>query len=193
MMMGIRARREVTGLSANTSLRPDLLLSLPSRTVLSDVAVCHPLAPGVRNQAGSRALGLARNKEAVKRNKYLAMSSTHCFEQLPVALETTGGMGPAAVMLVKAMADATEEQLRMWTREHIVREVAGSLAMAVQRGNAMTMLEGYEFVRHIAEAHRTATTEVVEQNGAVAKKKVSSTQTTDEDDDSEEEEQEDEE
>ena len=32
----------------------------------------------------------------------------------------------------------------MWPREHIIREVAGSIAIAVQRGNAMTFLEGYD-------------------------------------------------
>ena len=49
-LLGIRARREVTGLSEDASLRPDLLLTLPGRTVLSDVVVCHPLAPGTRNK-----------------------------------------------------------------------------------------------------------------------------------------------
>ena len=131
MLLGLRARREVDGLSTNTSLRPDLLLSLPGRTVLSDVAVCHPLAPGRRSAYGTRPLAIAKDKENVKKAKYLAMSSAHCFVQLPIALETTGGMGPAAVTLVKAMADASQEHLVMWTRADVIREVAGSLAMFV--------------------------------------------------------------
>ena len=161
MLLGLRARREVKGLSSNQLLRPDLLLSLPGRTVLSDVAVCHPLAPGTRRHHGATALGKARHTEATKRKKYLALSSQHCFEQLPIALETMGGMGPAAVTLIKAMADASQEHLAMWTRVDVVREVAGSLAMAVQRGNAMAFLEGYDRVQAAAlaeaeHAHRHA-------------------------------------
>ena len=77
MLLSLRARREVKGLSSNTSLRPDLLLSLPGRTVLSDVAVCHPLAPGTRRNHGATTLGTARHTEATKRKKYLALSSQH--------------------------------------------------------------------------------------------------------------------
>ena len=77
------------------------------------MAVCHPLAPGTRRHHGARALGTARHLEATKRKKYLALSSQHCFEQLPIALETMGGMGPAAVTLIKAMADASQEHLAM--------------------------------------------------------------------------------
>ena len=63
--------------------------------------------------------------------------------------------------LIKAMADASQEHLAMWTRVDVVREVAGSLAMAVQRGNAMAFLDGYERVQAAAlaqaeHAHRHA-------------------------------------
>ena len=99
-------------------------------------------------------------------------------------------MGPAAVTLIKAMADASQEHLAMWTRVDVVREVAGSLAMAVQRGNAMAFLEGYERVQAAAlaeaeHAHRKAkdTQEDTRQEEAGG-----ITHTTEEDDDSEKEE-----
>ena len=190
MLLGMRARREVKGLPSNTSLRPDLLLSLPGRTVLSDVAVCHPLAPGTRRNHRATALGTARHTEAMKRKKYLALSSQHCFEQLPIVLETMGGIGPAAVTLIKAIADASQEHLAMWTRVDVVREVAGSLAMAVQRGNAMAFLEGYERVQAAAlaeaeHAHRKAK-DTKEDEGE--EKADESMHTTEEEDDSGEEE-----
>ena len=191
MLLGLRARREVDGLSTNTSLRPDLLLSLPGRTVLSDVAVCHPLAPGRRSAYGTRPLAIAKDKENVKKAKYLAMSSAHCFVQLPIALETTGGMGPAAVTLVKAMADASQEHLVMWTRADVIREVAGSLAMAVQRGNAMAVIEGYDRALHAAVAQSFANTKRRMKTEDIGPEETaSSTQTTDEQEDSGQEEKE---
>ena len=191
MQLGLRVRREVKGLSSNQSLRPDLLLSLPGKTVLSDVAVCHPLAPGTRSRCGATALGTAKHREGDKRKKYLALSSQHCFEQLPIALETTGGMGPAAVTLVKAMADANEEHVGMWMRADVIREVAGSLAMAVQRGNAMAYLEGYDRVQTAALAQSTAKAQRKAksmQRNAEQGGPDGSTQTTDAEDDSGEEE-----
>jgi hypothetical protein len=124
--------------------------------VLSDVVVCHPLAPGTRNRYGANKLGMAREREQKKKNKYLRLSSRHRFVQLPIAIETTGGMGPRTQTLVNAMADASAEQLVMWTRESVIRELVGSMAMAVQRGNAMTFLEGYDRALHAALAKHAA-------------------------------------
>jgi hypothetical protein len=149
-LLGIRARREVTGLDENRSLRPDLLLTLPGRTVLSDVVVCHPLGPGTRNKTGMSKLATAKASERRKKRKYLRLSSRHRFVQLPIALETTGGVGPRTETLVEAMADAGAEQLVTWSRDSVVRELLGSMAMAVQLGNAMTFLEGYDRALHVA-------------------------------------------
>jgi len=60
----IRAQLEVKGLDASSRLRPDLLLSLPGRLILTDVAICHPLAPGVvREGRGISMLGRAKHME----------------------------------------------------------------------------------------------------------------------------------
>ena len=78
-LLGIRVLQEVEGLDANKSLRPDLLLTLPGRTVLSDVAVCHPLGPGASREwgSGSRKLGTARAREGQKNNKYRQLAANH--------------------------------------------------------------------------------------------------------------------
>ena len=86
--------------------------------------------------------------------------------QLPIALETTGGVGPRTATLIEAMADASAEQLVTWSRESVIRELLGSVAMAVQRGNAMTFLEGYDRALHAALAQHAASAKqkaVVEQ------------------------------
>jgi hypothetical protein len=172
-LLGIRVRREVRELDKNAKLRPDLLLTLPGRTVLSDVAVCHPLAPGTRNKEGARKLATAKKSEKKKKEKYLELSARHRFMQLPVAIETTGGIGPRAETLVKAMADASAEQLVTWPRESVIRELLGSMAVAVQRGNAMTFLQGYDralaavLAKHAARAKQRAIVEQEEDDRGI--------------------------
>ena len=114
LLIGLRAQHEVMGLDPTSDLRPDLLLTLPGRQILTDVAIVHPLTPGaVREGNGTRSLGCARMKEAEKRRKYTQLSNLRCYEQLPFILETCGGVGLSADVLIKTMADASEEHLRM--------------------------------------------------------------------------------
>ncbi len=105
----------------------------------------HSLAPGaVWNGNGTRSLGCARIKEAEKRRKYTKLSSLRCYEQLPFVVETCGGFGPSADVLVKDMAEASEEHLHMWSRNAVIRQLVGSVAVAVQRGSAVAYLDGFE-------------------------------------------------
>jgi len=112
--MGIRAQYEPRGLDPNSDLRPDVLLTLPGRHILTDVAITHSLAPGaVSNGRSTRTLGKARDMESGKRKKYMDLSSLRHYEQLPFVVETCGGVGPSANALIKAMADTSEDHLAM--------------------------------------------------------------------------------
>ena len=145
LMMGLQAVRQPKGLQSSSDLRPDLMVILPGRRILTDVAICHPLAPGRVLDGKSRTtLGSAKTLEADKRRKYRKMKAQHQMELRPFVVETCGGMGPAAVKLLKAMAAAGEEHLAMWPKKDIMRYVVGSVAIAVQRGSAMAYLEGYD-------------------------------------------------
>ena len=76
LLMGIRAQLEPRGLDGSSHLRPDLLLTLPGRQILSDVAVIHPLTAGaVVRGYGRSQLGSARRVEGAKRRKYTDISS----------------------------------------------------------------------------------------------------------------------
>ena len=97
LLMGIRAQYEPRGLDPNSDLRPDVLLTLPGRHILTDVAITHSLAPGaVSNGRSTRTLGKARDMESGKRKKYMDLSSLRHYEQLPFVVETCGGVGPSA-------------------------------------------------------------------------------------------------
>ena len=145
LMMGLPARLEPTGLDPTSDLRPDLLLSLPGRNILIDVAVVHPLAAGkVRDARSHTVLGSARREEGTKRRKYKDLVALRHYQALPFVMETCGGMGRAAERLVDIMAEAGEAHLRMWPKEDVVRELLHSVAIAVQRGGALSYLHGYE-------------------------------------------------
>ena len=157
LLMGIRAQLEPRGLDGSSHLRPDLLLTLPGRQILSDVAVIHPLTAGavVRGHGRSQ-LGSARRIEGAKRRKYTDISSQRQFELMPFGCETTGGLGPSAVQLIRVMAQASAELLHMWSYDDIVRELVGSVAIAVQRGGAMAYLEGYDRTVHVGVGRKAA-------------------------------------
>ena len=69
---------------------------------------------------------------------------------------TTGGLGPSAVQLIRVMAQASAELLHMWSYDDIVRELVGSVAIAVQRGGAMAYLEGYDRTVHVGVGRKAA-------------------------------------
>ena len=146
LLMGFQAVRQPTGLDLLSSdLRPDLMVIMPGRRILVDVAICHPLAPGrVKRAISLKALGTAKVIEGAKRRKYLKMKTRHPMEIVPFVVETCGGVGAAAVKLLKAMARAAEEHLGMWPRQDIIQHVVGSVAISVQKGSAMAYLEGYD-------------------------------------------------
>ena len=52
-------------------------------------------------------------------------------------------MAPDAMKLLSAMGSMGEEQLGMWPRHVVIRHLMGSVATAVQRGNAVAWLSGY--------------------------------------------------
>jgi hypothetical protein len=109
------------------------------------VAVVHPLAAGkVRAGTSHTVLGSARNEEGVKRKKYKDLVAMRHYQALPFVMETCGGMGRAAERLIDIMAEAGEAHLRVWAKEDVVRELLHSVAIAVQRGGALSYLYGYE-------------------------------------------------
>ena len=164
LMMGLQATRQPTGLDPKSDLRPDLMLILPGRRILTDVAICHPLAPGRRESGqSSKTLGTARVIEYNKRRKYTEIKVQHDLELLPFVVETCGGVGREARKLLKAMAEAGEEHLAIWSKKDIIRHLIGSVAIAVQRGGAMAYLEGHYKALHALGRQSEAGVEEVEE------------------------------
>jgi hypothetical protein len=144
LLMGIQAVREPAGLHSTDGRCPDLLLVLPGRNIISDVCITHPSAPGrVKNRSSWTTTGAARSMQTTKRTTYTKTAAQNHAELLPFCVETYGGMAPDAIKLLSAMGDMGEEQLGMWPRHVVIRHLIGSVATAVQRGNAVAWLSGY--------------------------------------------------
>ena len=144
LMMGIQAVREPAGLHSSDGRCPDLQLVLPGRNIISDVCIVHPLAPSrVKSRQSLTTTGSARMYQNLKHRKYRDTAAQHHAELLPFCVETYGGMAPDAIKLLSAMGAMGEEQLGVWPRHVVIRQLVGSVATAVQRGNAVAWLSGY--------------------------------------------------
>jgi len=165
LMMGIQAVREPEGLQASDGRCPDLQLLLPGRHILTDVCITHPLAPS-RGRASCATLAAARHYQTVKHRKYRETAAQHGAELLPFVVETCGGMASDAVQLLAAMGDMGEERLAVWPRHVVIRQLMGSVAMAVQRGNAVAVLSALSRARFVTTATACATEGVQARLGA---------------------------
>jgi hypothetical protein len=143
LTVGGQAVREPVGLDLEDGRRPDLQIVFPGEHILTDVVVSHPLAPSYIAKAASAAARVAKYWQETKRNKYEKTAAHHEARLLPFAVETFGGLAPDAVTLLKELSRAGEEHLALWPRDVIVRQLLGSVAVAVQKGNAMAVLSGY--------------------------------------------------
>ena len=144
LAVGGQAIREPTGLSAEKRARPDLRIAVGGHHILSDVAVVHPGTPSrIASYMSTTPLGAARSQQHNKHRKYDTVAAEHHMEMLPFVVETHGGMAPDAVTLMFVVAQAGEEQLGQWPKEDVVSQIASAVAIAIQRGNAMTYFSGH--------------------------------------------------
>jgi len=139
------AIKEPTNLSGQGDhSRPDLQLVVNGQQCLVDVTIRHPgCKTNIANGSAREQLAAAAKGEAEKKAKYTDMAQTQQASFLPFAVETYGGLGKSARKLIKQIASAAEDQMQMLTEEEIREELRGSVAIAIQKGNAMIMLSAY--------------------------------------------------
>ena len=137
-----RSPRDLSGNGDHT--RPDLQLVLNGRQLLVDVTIRHPACKtNIMHGSARQQLAAAHKGEAEKKAKYAAMAKTQQAEFLPFAVETYGGLGKAARKLRKRIASSAEEGPQMLSEKEVRRELRGSVAIAVQKGNANIILAEY--------------------------------------------------
>jgi hypothetical protein len=139
LLTGGQANREVTGLQADRMLRPDLRIVYPGQHVLADVAVIHSLGINARHSAGSQ-LAAATKMQKEKHTKYAAIATRHHAELLPFVVETCGGLASDVVTLLDVISGAAAEHLSLWSRQDAAKHLLDAVSIAIQKGNAMTVL-----------------------------------------------------
>ena len=139
-LVGAQVRREVKQLDPHSNQRPDLQITFPGRTLLTDVAVSHSLTPNYIAQSRSS----AAIQQLRKREKYRRVASRLGAELLNASVEASGGLASDAERLMHAIGEEGERwSVGTWTSGAIRRQLLGAIAVAVQRGNALAMLSGY--------------------------------------------------
>ena len=88
-------------------------------------------------------MAAAHKGEAEKKAKYAAMAKTQQASFIPFAVETYGGLGKSARKLINQIVAAAEDQQQLLSSEEIRKELTGSVAIAVQKGNAKILLAAY--------------------------------------------------
>ena len=139
-LVGAQVQTEVQGLDPHSTKRPDLQIVFPGRMLLVDVVVTHSLTSS-RVARGQSAVTI---KQTEKHKKYAGVASRLGAELLNLSVDTCGGMASHAVKLVEAIGEEGERwSAGTWNSGHVKRMLLGSIAVAVQRGNAMVVLSGY--------------------------------------------------
>jgi hypothetical protein len=136
------AVKEPAGLSVEDGKRPDLQIIFPSRHIITDVVIPHPLAPSHLHRASNRAAATAELAASRKVKKYAQVSQTQHASFIPFAVESTGGMSVGARELLQQIALASNDHLRLDPEQARVGAMQGAVAIAIQRGNALCMFAG---------------------------------------------------
>ena len=140
---GAAACKEPPGLSTEDGRRPDLQIILPGACILTDVVVSHPLAPSHLLAASRSALIVARQAVNRKQRHYQEVANSQHAEFIPFSCESTGGISQEAERVINRLSLACQDHLTLPSNLPFVNAVHSSVAIAIQRGNALAILAGY--------------------------------------------------
>ena len=93
------------------------------------------------NVSSKKSLASVRAGERKKTNKYKGTASQHEAKFIAFVIESTGGLSDIAVSLLKQIILASRDNRTLWAWEEVSKECF-CLAIAIQKGNAMTMIAG---------------------------------------------------
>ena len=140
---GAAAVKEPVGLSTEDGRRPDLQIVIPGEHILTDVVVSHPLCRSHLDTARAKPLATAEQAEQRAHRAYSSMAEAQNARFLPFSVESTGGMGKDAEELIEQISLACRDHLVLPSHHHIAHHIRASVAIAVQRGNALAVYGGY--------------------------------------------------
>jgi hypothetical protein len=141
-MSGGTAVKEPQDLHDDDGRRPDLQMVTNNQHILTDVQITNPVCPSYKQGAARQELYAAELSEKRKMNKYTKTAAQHHATFIPFVMEATGGMSTSAQDIYERIVLASRDSGSLWPHEIIARDFRSSIAIAVQRRNAMTMIAG---------------------------------------------------
>ena len=136
----VPSRLEPVGLLRSDGKRPDGASLIPwsmGKPLIWDATCVDTFAPSYRNLAVVSAGAVASRAESLKQEKYTALDHSHIVT--PIAIETSGAFGPKTLSFIKEFG----RRLRLHTGiSSSTQYLIQRLSMAVQRGNAVSILHG---------------------------------------------------
>src|SRR5271156_3993844 len=75
--------------------------------------------------------------------KYDKLAAAHYAEFIPFSAETTGGLGAGARKIIDIIVRASKDRRSLIPSSQVRKQVRWAIAVAIQRGNAMTMRAGW--------------------------------------------------
>ena len=116
-------------------------------SLLVDVVVTQPACPSHREEASHKALTAADNAAKAKKLRYVELISarkqaTGIEDHFsPFACEVFGGLHKSSLEVIKQIAHMAEENLALCPSSIIKKSLLDSVAINIQRGNALIMIE----------------------------------------------------
>ena len=138
----IPSRLEPQGLLRSDGKRPDGVTTVPwkcGKLLVWDATCPDTFAPSYISQATSAAGEVAALAEQRKALKYDGLPTTHSF--MPVAIETSGAVGPRSLTFLRELGRRVREQ----TGDNLATAyLLQRLSVAVQRGNSASIMGGLQ-------------------------------------------------
>ena len=91
-----------------------------------------------------------------KLDKYEDVAATQQARFLPFAVETTGALSASAIKLVEQITLACRDHLPLPRHFELHRHIMATVAIAVQRANALAVLSGYSSTLALAGSMQAA-------------------------------------
>jgi hypothetical protein len=124
--------------------RGDLLIVLGAKRLLVDVTVRRATATtNMQDAASSRPGHTVAIAEKKKRRKYEELCKARHMTFVPFAVESYGGIGPAARKLLTQLAEESGEV----TAQAFLTDAFVRLSVTLQRGNALVLQQGMQQLR----------------------------------------------
>ena len=111
----------------------------------------HPTCRSYLNKA-QEPLATAELAALNKLNKYRTMGAQLQAEIVPFAIESFGGFSQSAQDFIDNLAHFASNRSTLFQKKELIRDFTSSISVAVQRGNALAVINGWRMTASAVSA-----------------------------------------